>query len=1290
MKPVTDEIPAALTAFAEPGLPRLLFVTHAWGGGVEQHVTMLATLISDRARVMVLRPFDEHSVEIELPDHERIRLSSANWSTMLDALKAMQFDRVHLHHVHGLPQAILDVDLALGVPLDCTLHDYTSVCPQYQLVGPDGRYCGEPDVAGCNQCIKRRPHAWQLNILEWREAFRTVLTRADRVFAPSTSVVQKVKRYFPSVNVICMPHPEPAIQPPDVVKVALLGALSNAKGLSVALSVAAHAQATRSPLLLRLIGHGAEPLPSMLTATGSYAAEDLPKLIASERPDVIWLPSQVPETFSFTLSAALASGLPIVASNIGALADRLRDIPNATLHSYDATTAVWHDSLLVAAKQSQLVRSRTNASNRLDSLTSTNTTEYYSARYVNGLPNVAIAGSAVPITKFLATCCTPLASTKLRDRPLLNVFRIGVYGGHRPSTQVVERALESIAPGETDVVGRTQYQVVEEELSRVQQLVADHEDLLVVKQDQFADAMATLRVSLEAAHANTVATMHAQYVDSMDTTHAGHAQESRRWQAIRDDAEERAHGARDHIAHLEALVEQQQIRQEELDANHAELLASTSWRVTQPLRAVVRRARHVKHVTSATIHLIPRVPALMRGGVARFRRGGWRSVQDRLAIEFRPPDIPADVTLPDSVPAVIASLTLHTAVSQPLVSILIPVYGQHETTFACLKSIAEHRLHRPFEVIVMDDCSPEPAGEALMQVSGIRIIRNKTNLGFIGNVNAAATHARGRWLVILNNDTVVRHGALDAMLDTFDTHLNVGLVGAKLLNADGSVQEAGGIVWRDGSAWNWGRGQHREDPRFNFVRDADFCSGAALAVSRALFADMGGFDAHYAPAYYEDTDLAFRMRARGLRVVYQPAAEIFHIEGVSHGRDESSGVKAHQVTNAKKFFERWQQTLTTHRENASEPDLEAHRASRSNIMIVEACMITPDQDAGSVRMLNLLRILRDEGHHVTFIADNLDGNPKYAAMLTRMGIEVLHGQYAGSVRKVLRDRGSSLDAVVLCRYYIAAQYVNSIRSMAPRAQIIFDTVDLHFVREEREAQLLGNAAMVRSAALTRAKELAVIEKSDVTVVVSDVEKTLLLKIKPSARIDIVSLINTPISVGAPFTDRSGILFIGGFRHAPNVDAIKWYASEVFPIVRHLLPNVVTTVVGSNMPDEVDALRQDGLQVLGFVEDTDPLLRGARVSIAPLRYGAGIKGKINEAMNYGIPVVATECAVEGMQLVDGRDVLVADGAYAFAQAIVRLHSEPELWNTLSAAGRANVRAHFSPDAARPAIRALLIR
>jgi O-antigen biosynthesis protein len=1245
---MTDSQREALAAFASPGLPRLLFVTHAWGGGVEQHVQTLAKITQKQARVMILRPdpdYGDACIRLSLPEYDiSFQLAATNWQALVDVLNTLRFTRLHMHHVHGLPRAILDLDAALGLPLDCTLHDYASICPQYQCVDPDGRYCGEPDNVGCNQCIQARPHAWNLDIEQWRAEFATVLSRASRVFAPSTSVEQRIHRYFPHVSIIPLPHPEPVIASPTVVKVVLIGALSNAKGLSVARDVAAYARRIGSPLQLRLVGHAAEPLPDAITATGSYNAEDLPKLIAAERPDVIWLPSQVPETFSFTLSAAMATGLPIVASAIGALAERLQGIENAALVEYNASASKWHDALISASVSSPFfVKVADHSSERTDSVSN------FLSVYVSDLPLAVAAADATRLQQVVAFSQAN-SSPRLRiERPLLNVFRIGVYGGHRESAHVVESALEMISPGETHIVGRAQYDALSRDYNELHaSLVASERNLLAI-QDQ-------------------------------------HDEESAKWHEAWDQAEDRAVAARAHIAHLEALREQQKGELQRLQFERDELWASTSWKITKPLRFAIRSARKVRHSATVAARLLPRVPVLLRGGIARYRRSGWKGIRDRLATEFREPEASSEIVLPDKAPIAITALSLPTS-EVPEVSILIPVYGQHPTTFACLKSIGECPPSRPFEIIVMDDGSPEPAAIALLPVKGARVLRNETNLGFIGNVNAAAMQARGKWLIILNNDTIVRPRAFDALLDTFDTHVNVGLVGAKLLNADGTLQEAGGIVWRDGSAWNWGRNQSREDPRFNFVRDADYCSGAALAIARDLFKELGGFDTHYAPAYYEDTDLAFRIRSLGKRVLYQPAAEVFHIEGVSHGRDEKSGLKAYQATNAKKFFARWQQALLTHRENAVNPELEAHRGSRSNILVVEACMITPDQDSGSVRMLNLLRILKQEGHHVSFIADNLDGNPKYAGMLTSIGIEVLHGKFSGSVRTVLRDRGSHLDSIVFCRHYIASQYVDMVRELAPRARVIFDTVDLHFVREEREAALLNNAAMLRAAAATRAKELRVIARSDVTLVVSDFEKSLLSRVEPTARVEIISNIHHASGKPVSAIGRRGALFIGGFRHPPNIDAVQWYVREVLPRLRQIQPDIVTTIVGSNMPDDFYQLAQPGLEVLGFVEDTAPLLQRACVSIAPLRYGAGVKGKINEAMNHGIPVVATPGAVEGMHLQHEKEVLVAQDADAFAQAVVRLHSDDILWNELSAAGLANVRRHFSAEVALPTIRAV---
>ena len=999
-----------------------------------------------------------------------------------------------------------------------------------------------------------------------------------------------------------------------------------------------------------MIGHAAEPLPRNLTATGSYEAEALPRLIAMERPDVLWLPSQVPETFSFTLSTAIASGLPVVASDLGAFPERLREVAKAVLLPFDSLPAAWHDALLRAGSGSGSGGALVTTPHRQSDQ---GAVEH--ASYARGLPSVVDRSDAAPLASLVERSRWVLSPVVEVSRPLIDVFRVGVRGGHQPSINVIEQRLALLPDGEHEIVGHSVYEAAAQAHATCLQS-------LVSTQQHLSDA--------QGAHAS----LQDEYFAA-----------NNRWRRALDEADERAATARAHITHLEGVEAKLQNHNAELDAKLSELWSSTSWRITRPLRGIVNRMRGVRHALAVTMRLARRAPALARGGMARYRRGGWQSVRDRVELEFRPSEPMATITLPSAEVVVMHALRVPTTSEAPMVSIVIPVYGQHATTFACLKSIAAEPPRQSFEVVIMDDCSPEPAATALALVQGVRIIRNASNLGFIGNVNAGAQAALGQWLIILNNDTLLRPNAIDAMLDTFEAQVNVGLVGAKLLNADGSVQEAGGIVWRDGSAWNWGRGQSRDDPRFNFVRDADFCSGAALAIRRELFLDMGGFDLHYAPAYYEDADLAFRIRARGLRVLYQPAAEIFHLEGVSHGRDEKSGVKAYQVTNAKKFFERWQSTLAPHRENAAEPELEAHRASTSNILIVEACMITPDQDAGSVRLLNMLKILKRDGHHVTFVADNLEYAPKYVALLQQIGVEVLHGAFAGTVRKVLQARGPSLDTIMFCRHYIASRYVDQVRDFAPNARIIFDTIDLHFVREEREALLRNDTTMSRGATVTRAKELAVMKHCDLTLVVSEFEQALLAEILPTAKVDIISLINDAAPAPRQFIERKGILFIGGFRHPPNVDGVTWYITEVLPHVREALPGVVTTIVGSNMPNSLAALACDGVDIKGFVENTEPLLMTARVSIAPLRFGAGIKGKINEAMKFGIPVVATRCAVEGMHLVPDADVLVGDDPRAFAEAIVRAYNDAALWEKLSQGGLQNVHRHFSVDAALPAVR-----
>jgi len=293
-----------------------------------------------------------------------------------------------------------------------------------------------------------------------------------------------------------------------------------------------------------------------------------------------------------------------------------------------------------------------------------------------------------------------------------------------------------------------------------------------------------------------------------------------------------------------------------------------------------------------------------------------------------------------------------------------------------------------------------------------------------------------------------------------------------------------------------------------------------------------------------------------------------------------------------------------------------------------------------------------------------------------------------SIAELLMKRGREFDVVMLSRHYVAARHIDTVRRYAPHARVVFDTVDLHFLREERLAALDGGGVATISVGAKRAEELALIGKADVTVVVSEAERQVLHSLSPVSRVVLVSNVHTLSAAVAPFGPRQGLVFIGGFRHPPNVDAMLWYARDVLPHIRRSLPGVTTYVIGGDVPATVKALAADDFVLLGHVADIAPYFAGCRVSIAPLRYGAGVKGKVNLAMSHGLPVVATSVAIEGMHLTDGDDVLVADDPRAFAEAVLRVYDDESLWQRLSTGGRLNIERFFSRDVARAALRGLL--
>lgn len=632
------------------------------------------------------------------------------------------------------------------------------------------------------------------------------------------------------------------------------------------------------------------------------------------------------------------------------------------------------------------------------------------------------------------------------------------------------------------------------------------------------------------------------------------------------------------------------------------------------------------------------------------------------------------------------------AVDAPDISIVIVLWNKAHLTLRCLRALAAESTPSR-QIILYDNGSTDETAAMLSRVDGVTVIRDESNAGFLLGCNRGAASATGRAILLLNNDAFPRPDTLRHALATLDSAPDIGAVGARLVLPDGRLQEAGSLVWADGSCLGYERGAAPDAFPALFRRDVDYCSGAFLLTRRTLWDQLGGLDEAYVPAYYEETDYCLRLWEAGYRVVYEPAAVVDHFEFGSEAKGGDS-VAAMQ-RNQQRFKERHASQL---RQRHLPPEAANILAARTAAGRPQPRLLVLDNEvplgaggAGYPRAREILSAAVSAGWLVTLFplhALEIDWAAAHAELPPE--VEIVSQYAAPRLIEFMRERHGYYDVIIISRpenMALIRGFLASHPDMFEGARIIYDSEALAATREISKAKFYNMPVSDAEAGAMMAEELALADDVDAIVCVNEAEAEAFR----SRGVPVHVLTHAIESAVAPppWQDRSGFLFIGRLmeRDSPNWLGLAWFIREVWPIIRKSVPNATLSVVGRLHPDH-ESLAAPGVRLQGPVADLTPLYDAARVFVAPVHFAAGVPLKVIEAGAAGMPVVGTRLMDEQLLWQAGVEIGSADTAEDFARACIALHNDESAWTAMQTAAQQRVRAEYAPEVFGARVRALL--